>query len=333
MAVGVVNEQTQSEKHNNIGEAHASQDALPVEQNQTTSGSLPVEQPPSHNSLPACEEPRSKLVYGESRSKLVSGELCNKLVSDKTAPRSVSLTRREILKLLATGVLSITALNLTGCIRSRSMLALDLLRDKYDRAFKIVEKAYNFNTSSKPKAFCCATNEPDLVFDLEISVSEEKILDDTYVGRKLGRQAEEIINECLDEQGIKSASHGVVDTYYLGVNREHEYNPDVSFEDFIDRYHEVRISATIVITEEVESPRTSPAFSEAMIKAFHLLGDTQSSISIYVVKETDFKEYHDHFLSTAWFYSSRMVLEGQPIDLFRVKVRDSEVEIGERIYQ
>lgn len=213
------------------------------------------------------------------------------------------------------------------------MLALDLLRDKYDRAFKIVNKAYNFNTSSTPEVECCAKDEPDLVFDLEFSVAEEKIIRDTYIGRKLGRQAEEIFNECLFERGIESASHCVIKTNFLGENKENESDPDVAIEIFINRYHEVRMSTSIVIIEQVDNPRTSPAFAEAMVKAFHLLGDTQSRINIYVVKESGFKEYHDYFLRVSSFYSSRMVLENQPVDTFYASLLGSGIEIEERIYQ
>jgi len=77
------------------------------------------------------------------------------------------LTRRGVLKLLATGALSLATLNLTGCLRSRKRLALDLLRKKYDLDFKIVKKSYNFNTANEPLAYCCAANETDLVFYLE----------------------------------------------------------------------------------------------------------------------------------------------------------------------
>ncbi|MDR0459651.1 MAG: hypothetical protein LBG68_04190 [Coriobacteriales bacterium] len=213
------------------------------------------------------------------------------------------------------------------------MLALDLLRDKYDREFEIVKKSYNFDTTNKPVAYCCSTNEKDLVFYLEFNVADETIISDTYVGRKLGRQAENIITECLAEQGIKSAAHGDIDSDFVGEHQENEYNPDLLIEDFIDKYHDLRISASIVITDEVESPRSSPQFADAMKKVFHLLGDSRSSMSVYVVNEADFIEYRDHFLSVPWFHSSGMVLKGQPIELLRVTVRDSEIEISDRVYQ
>ena len=243
------------------------------------------------------------------------------------------LTRRGVLKLLATGALSLATLNLTGCLRSRKMLALDLLREKYDREFDIVFETYTFNTSREPKAFCCAASEPDLVFDLDFSVAERKIIRDTYVGRKLGRQAENILTGCLEEQGIKSVTHGDIDTFSLGANLEEEFNPDIPIDIFIEKYHEVRISASIVVTNQIESPRTSPQFAEAMIKAFHLLGDTQSSMNVYVVKESDFEEYRNHFLSHPWFQTSVMVLDGQPVDLFYIDVEESELVISEKVYR
>jgi hypothetical protein len=239
------------------------------------------------------------------------------------------LTRRGVLKLLATGALSLTTLNLTGCIRSRKRLALDLLREKYDREFEIVNKSYSFDTTNKPVAYCCAANETDLVFYLEFSISDETIISDTYVGRKLGRQAENVITECLAEQGIESVSICVVRTIGLGDDNTEEKNPDITISSFIEKYGWFRISTTIVITDKAGDPRTSKPFANAIRSIYLQLGEPKSQMSVMVVLEEHLPEYSNHFLRVPDFTSPVMIMENQPIDGVLVKVKDSEVVITE----
>ena len=241
----------------------------------------------------------------------------------------IILTRRGVLKLLATGALSLATLNLTGCLRSRKMLALDLLREKYDREFEIVKKSYNFDTTNKPVAYCCAVNEKDLVFYLEFSVADETIISDTYVGRKLGRQAENIIAECFEEQGIESVSLCVVRTIGLNDDNSVENNPDITLSSFLEKYGWFRFSTSIVITDKVGNPRISEPFATAIRSIYTRLGEPKSQMSVFVVLEEHLPEYRDHFLKVPDFTSPVMVMANQPIDGVLAKVKDSEVVITE----
>ena len=242
------------------------------------------------------------------------------------------LTRRGVLKLLATGALSLATLNLTGCIRIRNRLALDLLREKYNREFKIVTESYYFDTSRKPIAYCCAANETDLVLYLEFSIPDETIISDTYVGRKLGRQAENIIKECFEEQGIKSVSHSVVRTIGLSDNNSEEKNPDITICSFLEKYGWFRISTTIVIIDKAGDPRISKPFADAIRSIYLLLGEPKSQMSVMVVLEEHLPEYSNHFLRVPVFTSPVLVMENQPIDGVLAKAKDSDVVITESTF-
>ena len=239
-------------------------------------------------------------------------------------------SRRGFMRLLALGALSAAMLPLTGCMFGgigRDMLALRLLSEKYDRKFNIVMKTYYYNTSSIPKVNCCAENEDDLVFRLEFDVHEEKIVRDTYVGRKLGRQVENIISECLEEQGIKSVSHSVVKTDYLGDKQENEYNPDIALNDFINKYNDLKIFTTIIITDQVDDPRNSPQFAEVMTLVYESLSYPISRIEVFVVDSSELELCGEYFITLPVFYSVSTIPGVKFIDSFLYRVTESGIEV------
>ena len=236
------------------------------------------------------------------------------------------------MRLLALGALSAAMLPLTGCLFGgigRDMLALRLLSEKYDRKFRIVEKTYYYNTASIPEVYCSAENEDDLVFSLEFDVYEEKIVRDTYVGRKLGRQVENIITECLSEQGILSVSHSVVIATIQGDILVNDIEPDLSLDDFLNKYGGFKTLTTIVITDEADNPRTSPQFANAIRMIYKLLGEPESQMSVLIVEKESFAEYSDYFHSVSSFYTPVMIMDNQPVDGILAGVKDSEVIISE----
>jgi hypothetical protein len=234
------------------------------------------------------------------------------------------------MRLLALGALSAAMLPLTGCMfwgMGRDMLALSLLREKYDRKFNIVMRTYYYNTSSTPEVYCSAENEDDLVFSLEFSILDREIVRDTYVGRKLGRQVENIVTECLEEQGINSVSHSVVDTNYLGDKQENEYNPDISLNNFIDKYSDLKFLTSIIITDQVDDPRNSPQFAEVMTLVYESLSYPISRVMVFVVDSNELELCGEYFFTLPEFYSVSTIPGVKFIDSFLYKVTDSGIEV------
>jgi hypothetical protein len=84
-----------------------------------------------------------------------------------THPISNSLiTRRQAVGFIGAGILSAATLTLGGCDIipgiGRVQLAERLLKEKYNREFKVLRKAYGFNTSSQPLAECRASAGVDI---------------------------------------------------------------------------------------------------------------------------------------------------------------------------
>jgi len=234
--------------------------------------------------------------------------------------------------LMLAGALALAALPLGGCMTRRErriMLAEDLLREKYSREFAVVFEAYGFETATTPVAYCCAVGEEDLVFRLEFDAIEKKIIQDTYVGRKLGRQVEAVVTDCFTEQGIESASHVVVHTKSFGMGSVRDEEPDITLEEYLDKSDRFTMGTSIVIKRTEVDPRESPEFRDAVLELFRQLRDSPSRVRIFIVKPEDFEEYQEHLLQTPEFYSGRSDLENRPVDGFWVTVRDSELEIDE----
>jgi hypothetical protein len=239
-------------------------------------------------------------------------------------------TRRSFMKLLTLGALSAAMLPLTGCLfvgMGRDMLALRLLSEKYDRKFRIVEKTYYYNTSSIPEVYCSAENEDDLVFSLEFDVHEEKIVRDTYVGRKLGHQVENIITECFAEQGMNTVSLGDAKTTRLGDNSIDEIDPDITLKDFLAKYLEIKISISIFIEGKTDNLRYSPQLAEVMTQVYEQLGNPVSRMRLYVIKPEDLRICSEYLKTISHFYSVSSVPGVEFIDSFSYRVFESQIEI------
>jgi len=247
-------------------------------------------------------------------------------------PDSQMLNRRQAVGLMLAGALALAALPLGGCTTRRErriMLAEDLLREKYDRDFAVVFEAYGFDTATRPAAYCCAVGEEDLAFVLEFHALEKRIIQDTYVGRKLGRQVEVVITDCFAEQGIESASHVVVYTKSYGVGSVKDEDPDIILDECLNKSDRFTMGTSIVIKKTEVDPRESPEFRDAVLELFSQLKDSPSLITVFIVEPEDFKEYQDHLQQTAEFGSGRGRIEHRPVDGFWVRVRDSKLEIEE----
>ena len=247
-------------------------------------------------------------------------------------PSGNALSRRQAVGLMLAGVLALAALPLGGCMTRRErriMLAEDLLREKYGREFAVVFEAYGFDTATQPTAYCCAVGEEDLAFVLKFHALEKRIIQDTYVGRKLGRQVEVVITDCFAGQGIESASHVVVHTKSFGMGSVRDEEPDITLDDYLNKCDRFTMGTSIVIKKTEVDSRESPEFLDAVLELFCKLKDSPSRSKLFVVEPDDFDEYKDHLLQTAEFGSGRGRIENRPVDGFRIAVRDSQLEIDE----
>jgi len=233
--------------------------------------------------------------------------------------------------LMLAGALALAALPLGGCMTRRErriMLAEDLLREKYGRDFSVVFEAYGFDTAIKPTAYCCAVGEEDLVFRLEFDAIEGSIVRDTYIGRKLGRQVEVIISDCFSGQGIEMIPHVLVNTQSLGIGIEDSIDPETSLPDYIYEFGIIKIHASIVITDALDSPRESPLFERA-IRDFYETVEPSSRLQVFIVMHDNLEEYREYLARIPEFYGGIGSVEHRPIDGFLVSVVDSELEIIE----
>jgi len=158
-------------------------------------------------------------------------------------------------------------------------------------------------------------------------ISDETIISDTYVGRKLGRQAENIITECFDEQGINTVSMGDADTTGLGDNLVEEIDPDITFKDFLVKYSEIKISLSIFIEGKTDSLRFSPQLAEVMTQIYERLSYPVSRMRLYVVKSEDLRTCSKYLETIPHFYSTNSVPRVLFIDNFSYRVFESQIEI------
>ncbi|MDR0308722.1 MAG: hypothetical protein LBH87_02185, partial [Coriobacteriales bacterium] len=109
--------------------------------------------------------------------------------TDGMAPQGgrSAITRRVALGLMGAGALSVASLALGGCSMlpgARVALAERLLKEKYDREFKVVRKAYGFEWNSQPIAECRALKDVDgPVFIMSFDVANEVLISDTFAER------------------------------------------------------------------------------------------------------------------------------------------------------
>jgi hypothetical protein len=242
--------------------------------------------------------------------------------------------RREAVRILAAGAAGLLAASLPGCLldgdRRREVLALKLLEDKYGREFEITFKAYGWGRSNQPVAYCRALEDDDLFFRMKFNVEGRRIMRDTFVGRRLGRQLEGVIAECFAAQGIRAASHAIVYTDFLGPDKAEETDPDVSLDGFIARYGPYQVHAYVFITDEVDDLRASPEFAEA-VSAVYAEAQPSSRLWVYIIKSENLDAYSERIRQAVQF-EGRGSLEGRPFDGFLVKAYEQTLEITEDVF-
>jgi hypothetical protein len=233
------------------------------------------------------------------------------------------MTRREAAKLLGMGAASAALARLSGCGTildwRLTMLAEKLLRDKYGRDFVIYDKHYGWETYRRPSATCHAEGEEDLLFTCKIDVAAREIVEDTYVGRKLGRQVEGIIGECFDRQGIESAAHCIVLTS--------ETDPDMAWSEYVVTYGHTDVLARLFITDAVPTPRTSTKLIEAAHEIYEIT-QIHGWMRVYIIRSEDYEAYNE-FLTIATSFSSPRPIGLYPVDGFLINVNQSVFETGE----
>jgi hypothetical protein len=240
-------------------------------------------------------------------------------------PKRRGYTRREALGLIAMGLATLV---LAGCATKgskRSQLATRLLREKYGREFDVVLEHPFYDTLRRPSADFCEQGADGLVFRMEFDTQAERIVWDTFVGRRLGRQVEELATDRLRASGIDSTSHVVVETTRLGGSSVEEADPEITLDGFLGKYGMMLMTWHLVITDEVADARSNPQFTEALVDLFKRLGSSLSRIIVYVVAADDLAEYRRQSLSLPVFAIDRQEIVERRVDMFFVNCRDDEL--------
>ena len=212
------------------------------------------------------------------------------------------MSRRQAVGLLVMGVLSLTSLQLSACDmnRNRRRIAMmeQLLSEKYSgREFEVIGGDYGYESSLHPTVYCIERGIDDLVFEASFQLNEEKLVADTFVERKLGRQVEHLIIDCCMKQGIEAAPIGIIHTKIT--------DPDIRLDEFVAKGDELEgYFFSIVIPESLESPRSSEAFLAAMLEVFTYI-KTSNGMLVLIAKNEDFAAYQEYVRHIHDFYSPR----------------------------
>ena len=240
------------------------------------------------------------------------------------------VTRREAVGILSAGLVSVAFFGLAGCTRSSQefcLPVLELLREKHGREFELAWYQECGEYERSPTVYCCEKGVYDLVFRASFDSVYLELIYENFIGRKLGRQTENLITERLASVGIRSVSLASLYAGAVGaINDQEETDPEISLDDFLDNRYFTAIRVSIVIAEEVRYGEKRPVFSATISELFaYLKVEPGTAASIYVVEEDQLIHFVEYLRYTAFFGKNKDA-PAKFIDGYYMKITEDGLE-------
>lgn len=227
---------------------------------------------------------------------------------------------KKILKKASVVVMAVSIFSLIGCGDMDKQQAADvekLLQKKYDQEFKATHIGGRYGTANNDTVttYVHPVENENLVIKAVMDKNGE-LESDNYISRLISDSLNQILKKELGAAGIESESNTVV----MDADSSSETNPDISLEEYVNKYKPRYFSADMIVKETNNvSPET---FEKALQEVYKAGLNTTFQVNIHVISKDDYEACLKKFLELSEI-SDSMYVDFEVVDEMKLFI-DSE---------
>lgn len=178
----------------------------------------------------------------------------------------------------------------------------NLLNEKYGIDFKVTHIGGRYGTANNDtvSTYAHPTDNERLSFKAVMYKNQGGLVSDGFIPRLMSNSINQILQKELQKQGIESESH----TFMMGANSSSETNPDISLEEYLQKYQPEYLSGDLVVKHQPDM--TPELFEDALQTLYSAIGNRYYQVRVYVISEDNYGECSENFrktfdVSEQWF--------------------------------
>lgn len=227
---------------------------------------------------------------------------------------------KKILKKASVVVMAVSIFSLIGCGDMDKQQAADvekLLQEKYDQEFKATHIGGRYGTENNDSVttYVHPVDNEKLVVKAVMGKNGE-LESDNYIQRLISDSFNQILKKELGTTGIESESNTVV----MDVDSSSETNPEISIEEYVNKYKPKYFSADMIVEETANI--TPEIFEKALQEVYKAGLNTTFQVNIHVILKDDYEACLKKFLEQTEI-SDSMYVDFEEVDEMKLYI-DSE---------